>query len=113
MIQERMCKGEMSVKKGLLSIGVTCLVLLALHATPQAALRTYVCLMGHPIAALTSPITEDDARNELEQKDFEERNGKIYTLINPPVERATQGRLESYFVRKVGPFYLAEHHGGG
>jgi len=58
-------------------------------------------------------VKEDDARNELEQKDFEERNGKIYTLTNPPVERATQGRLESYFVRKVGPFYLAEHHGGG
>lgn len=62
MIQERMCKGEMSVKKGLLSIGVTCLVLLALHATPQAALRTYACLMGHPIAALTSPITDYTSR---------------------------------------------------
>ncbi len=113
MIQERLHKGEMSVKKGLLSIGVTCLVLMVLHATPHAALRTYVCLMGHPIAALTSPITEDDSRNELEQTAFEERGGRIYTLTDPPVERATQGRLESYFVRKVGPFYLAEHYGGG
>ncbi len=103
----------MPVKKRLISISVTCLILLALHATPHAALRTYVCLMGHPIAALTSPIVEDDARNELERDAFEERGGKIYTLTEPPVERATQGRLESYFVRKVGPLYLAEHHGGG
>ncbi|MFN4213391.1 hypothetical protein [Exiguobacterium sp.] len=101
------------MKKGWIAAGLTCIVLMALHATPHGALRTYVCLTGHPVAAFTSPVTDDDPRNEESRGYVDSSNGTIYTLTEPPIERETQGRLESYFVRKVGPFYIAEHYGGG
>ncbi|ANX11702.1 hypothetical protein ABE41_006750 [Fictibacillus arsenicus] len=77
------------------------------------ALRTEVILMGHPVASLTTGIIEDEFHNEVDKEKFAELNAKAYTLTKPPVERATQGKLRNYRVRKVGFLYFAEYYGEG
>lgn len=38
-------------------------------------------------------------------------NEKVYTLINPPIEKATQGILENWIVSKQGVFYWGKYLG--
>ncbi|WP_413367539.1 hypothetical protein [Lysinibacillus sp. 3P01SB] len=95
------------MKKYLWIIGVL-LIFVLLHITPHAALRTHVFLMGYPIKALSSEILVDvyDVYDgEMEQ------DTKIYTLTDPPIEKATEGILSHYAVKKTGFLYFAEFYG--
>ncbi|QFT87958.1 hypothetical protein FIU87_04750 [Bacillus sp. THAF10] len=85
--------------------------IIILHLTPGLAIRTYVFFGGNPIIALTTGI-EDYVHNNPEEKVvMESRNEKLYSLTEPPVERATQGELKNYLVKKFGFFHTVEHYG--
>lgn len=92
------------MKKYLWIIGVL-LIFVLLHITPHAALRTHVFLMGYPIKALSSEILVDVYDGEVED------NTEIYTLTDPPIEKATEGILSHYAVKKAGFLYFAEFYG--
>lgn len=91
--------------KKLIPLAVVGVLLILLHSTPKMALRTH--------AAIGSGIIEDDFHNEVDRDRFAELNAKAYTLTEPPVEKATQGKLRNYLVRKYGFFYFAEYYGEG
>ncbi|MBR7553738.1 hypothetical protein ACFFJI_00695 [Allobacillus sp. GCM10007491] len=99
-------------KRIILFISVAVLFLL-LHSTPNTALRTKVFFMGYPKAALTSPIIDDVYHNEVDKDQFAEMNAKAYTLTKPPIEKATQGELRNYVVKRLGFIYFAEYYGEG
>lgn len=84
---------------------------LLLHSTPSMALRTQIFIMGYPKVALTSQIVDDVYHNKIDKDKFADLNAKAYTLTNPPIEKATQGELRNFLVRKIGFFYLAEYYG--
>ncbi|QOK26877.1 hypothetical protein IIE26_25495 [Cytobacillus oceanisediminis] len=69
--------------------------------------------MGYPKAALTSVIIDDEFHNEVDKDRFAELNAKAYTLTKPPIEKATQGELRNYLVRKFGFLHFAEYYGEG
>ncbi len=87
------------------------LVFIILHATPSMALRTHVMMMGYPKAAIVSGIIEDDYHNRVDKEKFAKENAKAYTLTKPPIEKATQGELRNYLVRKFWFLYYAEYYG--
>ena len=101
----------MSKKLRLLVFTFLIAIFLFLHSTPQTALRTKVFFMGYPIKAVTTDIIDDDFHNEMDKAEFAKQNAKAYTLTNPPIERATQGILSNYLVKKVGFLYFAKHIG--
>jgi len=95
-------------------IGIILLVVgifLLLHSSPHMALRTHVFFMSYPKAALSSGIIDDQFHNEIDQDKFAELNAKAYTLTKPPIEKATQGELRNFLVRKIGFLYFAEFYG--
>ncbi|WP_408009845.1 hypothetical protein ACJROX_05990 [Pseudalkalibacillus sp. A8] len=51
--------------------------------------------------------------NKVDKEMFAELNAKAYTLTTPPIEKATQGELRNYLVRKIGFLYFAEFYGEG
>lgn len=102
---------KLIMKKEIIFLIAFASILLLLHSSPSMALRTQVFIMGHPIAALTSGIIDDEYHNKIDKDKFAELNAKAYTLTNPPVEKATQGELRNFLVRKYGIFYLAEYYG--
>lgn len=69
--------------------------------------------MGYPQIAITTEIIDDEYHNEVDQEKFAELNAKAYTLTKPPIEKATQGELRNYLVRKFGFLYFAEYYGEG
>jgi hypothetical protein len=100
-------------KKKWLVIVSLLIVFTILHATPNLALKTHVFVMGYPIAAISSGIIEDDFHNKVDKEKFAKINAKAYTLTKPPIEKATQGKLRNYLVRKIGIWYFAEYLGEG
>ena len=95
-------------------IGIILLVVgifLLLHSSPHMALRTHVFFLSYPKAALSSSIIDDQFHNEIDQEKFAELNAKAYTLTKPPIEKATQGELRNFLVRKIGFLYFAEFYG--
>lgn len=82
-----------------------------LHSTPHTALRTYVFFSGYPIVALTTDIVDDEYHNRVDKAKFKKLNGKAYTLTKPPIEKATQGELNNYLVRKFGIIHYVEFYG--
>ncbi len=68
-------------------------------ATPTGALRFAILREGYPIKSITMKLS--DTPYEIDIKS----NEKIYTLINPPIEKATQGSLENWVVSQYGIFY--------
>ena len=99
-------------KEVIFLIGIA-IILLLLHSTPNTAIRTKVFFMGYPKAALTSSIIDDEYHNEVDIDKFAELNAKAYTLTKPPIEKATQGELRNYLVRKIGFLHFAEYYGEG
>lgn len=99
--------------KKLIILAVLGVLFILLHSTPVMALRTHVFLSGYPAEAIGSGIIKDDFHNEVDQDKFAELNAKAYTLTEPPVEKATQGELRNYLVRKYGFLYFAEYYGEG
>ncbi|WP_216827366.1 hypothetical protein [Alkalihalobacterium elongatum] len=84
-----------------------------LHSTPNLALRTYVFVTGYPISALTTEIIDDEYHNTVDKEKYDEMNARAYTLTKPPIEKATQGELRNYLVKKFGFFYVVEFYGEG
>ena len=70
-----------------------------LIVTPTGALRFTILREGYPIKSITLKLS--DSPYEIDVKG----NEKVYTLINPPMEKATQGILENWIVSKHGIFY--------
>ncbi|MBX9974281.1 hypothetical protein [Cytobacillus firmus] len=101
----------MIVKKEVVFLAVIAIIFLLLHSTPGTAIRTKVFFMGYPKAALTSVIIEDEFHNDKDR--FAELNAKAYTLTKPPIEKAIQGELRNYLVRKFGFLHFAEYYGEG
>ncbi|MCA0985692.1 hypothetical protein [Guptibacillus algicola] len=101
------------MKKWISVVSAIIVLFILFHTTPSMALRTQVLLMGYPKAAITSGIIEDDYHNEVDKEKFTQLNAKAYTLTNPPIEKATQGELRSFHVRKIGFFHFAEYYGEG
>lgn len=99
------------MKKEVVLLVALATALLLLHSTPSAALRTQVFIMGYPKAALTSGIVVDEYHNKIERKRFAELNSQAYTLTKPPIDKATQGELRNFLVRRFGFFYVAEYYG--
>lgn len=86
-------------------------IFILLHLSPQLALRTHVFVMGYPIKAIVTEIKEDKLLSQSDKKEFERANKKVYLLTDPPVEKATQGELRRYTVKKVWLLYFAEFLG--
>ncbi|WP_110111787.1 hypothetical protein [Bacillus sp. CGMCC 1.16541] len=86
-------------------------VVILLHSHPHTALRTHVLLLGYPKAAITSDIVDDTYHNDVDREKFKELNAKAYTLTEPPIEKATQGLLRNYLVKRIGFLYVAEFYG--
>ncbi|WP_121612702.1 hypothetical protein [Mesobacillus foraminis] len=98
-------------KRGGVAVAILIALLIGLHSTPKLALRTYVFFTGYPIAAVTTGIIGDEYHNQVDKEAFARINAKAYTLTKPPVERATQGELRNYLVRKIGFLYVVEYYG--
>lgn len=79
-------------------------VFLLLHSTPKMALRTHVFFMGYPQAAVTSEII----KYEFQNTHFNENDSNGYAFTAPPIEKATQGYLDTFLVKKIGILYFAE-----
>ncbi|MGD6993226.1 hypothetical protein [Sutcliffiella horikoshii] len=99
------------MKKNIIILISLIAVVLLLHSTPHTALRTYVFFSGNSIIALTTDIVDDEYHNRVDEEKFEKLNGKAYTLTKPPIEKATQGELRNYLVRKFGIFHYVEFYG--
>jgi hypothetical protein len=105
--------GDSEMKRWIGLVSVLLLLFIMLHSTPHMALRTKVFLMGYPASAITSSIVDDEFHNDMNKDTFTSLNAKAYTLTKPPVEKATQGQLRNYLVRKVGFLHFAEYYGEG
>jgi hypothetical protein len=99
------------LKKKVIIIVSFLVVIILLHSTPSMALRTYVFFLGYPKAAISSGIIEDKEHNEVDRDKFAELNAKAYTLINPPIEKATQTELRNFLVWKFGFLHFAKYYG--
>jgi hypothetical protein len=98
-------------KKVIIIVTLSILFFIMLHSKPNIALRTHVFTMGYPKAAITSDIVDDEFHNEVDKERFAKLNAKAYTLTKPPTEKATQGELRNFLVRKYGFLYFAEYYG--
>ena len=94
-------------KKSIIMIFSIIIVVLITYliATPIGALRFAILREGYPIKSITRKLS--DTPYEIDVKG----NEKVYTLINPPIEKATQGILENWIVSKQGVFYWGKYLG--
>lgn len=93
------------MKKGkliVLTVAIMVSFIVMLHSNPTTSLRTKVFFMGYPKAAFTSEIVE------YEYVNLHDKDSKGYIFTEPPMEKATQGYLDTYQVKKIGIFYFAE-----
>lgn len=72
-------------------------LILGSHATPEMAIRSRVFFMGYPISAIKADIVEYEYSDGVQG----------FKINNPPIERATQGELDTYIVSKKWVFYIA------
>lgn len=87
------------------------IIILLLHSTPNLALRTHLVFLGYPIVAIKTGIIDDDYHNEVDKDELKVLNAKAYTLTKPPIEKATDGKLRNFIVKKRGFLYIAEYYG--
>ncbi|WP_417899807.1 hypothetical protein ABN702_05850 [Bacillus haimaensis] len=85
-------------------VGIVVILFVLLHATPKTTLRTQVFFMGYPKAALTSKIVDYEYQNVI----LKEKDSRGYVFTEPPIEKATQGYLDTYRVKKIGILYFAD-----
>lgn len=93
--------------KRLIPVTLLIIVLGYLFLTPVGALRLAVASTGHPIKAVSLQISDEPYDG------FIENNQEMYTLIDPPYEKATGGYLENWVVTRYFIFYLGEYYGWG
>lgn len=98
-------------KKVIIILALSILIFIILHSTPNIALRTHVFTIGYPKTAIISEIVDDEYHNEVDKEKFAKLNTKAYSLTKPPIEKATQGELRNFLVRKYGFLYFAEYYG--
>ena len=72
-------------------------LILGSHATPEMAIRSRVSFMGYPISAIKADIVEYVYSDGVQG----------FKITNPPIERSTQGELDTYIVSKKWVFYIA------
>ena len=80
-------------------------LILSSHATPEMAIRSRVFFMGYPISAIKADIVEYEYHSDIHT---EIKNSQGFKITNPPIERATQGELDTYIVSKKWIFYFAK-----
>ncbi|SDZ15286.1 hypothetical protein [Tindallia californiensis] len=100
-------------KRKAIAIGLVVLTFMLLHSTPALALRTSILFYGHPIVALTTEIQEYEPYSQDDKELLEKENAKFYRVTPAPVEKATQGHLYTWKVRKNIFIYFADYHGEG
>ena len=88
-------------KKSIIMIFSIIIVVLITYliVTPTGALRFTILREGYPIKSITLKLSDSP------YKTYVKGNEEIYTLTNPPMEKATQGILENWIVSKHGIFY--------
>ncbi|CEG26235.1 hypothetical protein [Bacillus sp. B-jedd] len=85
------------MKKRFIVLAVILAIYIVLHSTPNAAIRTNIFMIGHPVIAFKTGIVDYEFRNEKDKVLFlDELGGKAYTLTKPPFDTATQTELRSY-----------------
>jgi len=86
-------------------------VLFLFHLSPKLAIRAHLFTEGHFIVAFTTDIVDDTFHNKGDKKALKSQNAKCYSLTKPPVEKATQGILTNWKVRKSGILYYVSYYG--
>lgn len=60
--------------------------------------------MGYPKVSFTSEINDYEYKNIK----INETNSSGYVFTEPPLEKATQGYLDTFVVKKIGFFFFAD-----
>ncbi|MBX4260395.1 hypothetical protein KTC96_22685 (plasmid) [Clostridium estertheticum] len=95
-------------------IGAIIVIIVAFNAsclTPKGALRTHLFISGHPVIAVTTPITDDEFHNKIDSKFLETENTHCYKVIKLIIDWQTGDPMANYIVRKKGLFYFVEYYG--
>ncbi|PIC69237.1 hypothetical protein CSV77_14990 [Sporosarcina sp. P16b] len=98
-------------KSTIIIVALAVFIFIILNSTPNIALRTHVFTIGYPKAAVISKVVDDEYHNEVDKEKFAKLNAKAYSLTKPPIEKATQGELRNFLVKKYGFLYFAEYYG--
>ncbi len=85
---------------------VAVLLIVYCFLTPMGSLRFTLAISGHPITAVTAKVMDEPYRAS-DLKDTQ----TMYSLENPPVEKATQAELTNWLVTRYGPFCFCEYYG--
>ncbi|MHC5247752.1 hypothetical protein [Enterococcus sp. LJL90] len=84
-------------------LGIVIAGFFLLHISTEAALRTHLFFSGHPLVAITSDVSPVE---------FFENGEIIYAVENPPVDSATQTRLDRFTLEPaLGVLYFAKYTG--
>ena len=98
--------------KSILAVFTFCLLALFVsHLMPKMALRAHLFTNGYFISSLSSRIIDDQFHNRVDHKRLAKQQAKCYALTKPPVERATEGKLKNWKVKRVGFFYFVSYYG--
>ncbi|WP_042274366.1 hypothetical protein [Faecalimicrobium dakarense] len=81
------------------------LIIVYVIGTPIGALRFAIARTGNLITAITLKISDKPHNAKIGESQM------VYTLINPPVEKATQGELKKWIVTKYGLIYWGNFYG--
>lgn len=84
---------------------IALVIMLYILMTPVGALRFAIFRTGYPVSAFTMKLSDNPYKTDIKS------NEEIYTLINAPIEEATQGVLENWIVSKHSIFYFGEYYG--
>lgn len=82
-----------------------------LHITPHMAIRTHLVTMGYPNIAFTTGIVDDEFHNEVDKLALHKDKAKCYTITKPAYEKATDGYLKNFKVKRAGLLHFASYYG--
>lgn len=87
------------------------LIYALLHISPHMAVRTRLVTMGYPKIAFITEIVDDEFHNEVDKLALQKDKAKCYTITTPAYEKATDGYLRNFKVKKTGLLHFAEYYG--
>ena len=87
------------------------LVLFLCHLSPKLAIRAHLFTEGYFKSSFTTDIVDDSFHNRTDKRRLAKQHAKCYTVTNPPVEKATEGKLANWKVKKVGILYYVSYYG--
>ena len=110
------CKGGVSIKRRkvfIICIGIFIIAFVVLHSSQKLALRTHLVVMGHPIIAFKTQMTDDVLHNTLNDKSMnKDLSVHYYSLTIPPYDEEISGTyLKNYRVKHKMLLYFAEYWG--